>query len=243
MEHQQLLNKNGKLLSANRVHIVHGLLISSLELALTLKNTISNKSHKLESLNNLIFFGSTAMELISFIFSLYTAIHFYNMHNNDEYEELVSIGVPIMSLGENAFQRKNEDNEIWSDSAYLGLVLQSISFFLCINYAFILYIDSIGSFDTKILFFIVCFILIFGIASYRAMFGNSGFFLLLLFSIPFIVEIMESIILFSTEYNFDSYILAFIDIIVIIPSSVVVVSHIRNNRNVNAISSLWDVLF
>jgi len=249
MEEQQILikvnNNNENLLYANRIHVIHGLIISALEASLTLKNTIDTESYHLNSFNKLIFFGSALMEFISFVYSIYKAIYFYNNHNNSDYEDLVSIGVPIMSLGENAFKQKHDDNEIWSDSAYLGLVLQSISFIFTINCSIFIYIDSldkIDKFDIKCILFIVFFLIIMGFSSYRAMFGKSGFFLLLLFSIPFIIDIIESFLLFYNNKNFESHILAIMDILVVIPSSIVVFNHVYNNKNVNAITSLWEKL-
>jgi len=244
MEEQTLIvQKNEKLLYANRVHVIHGLFISALESSLTLRNTILTNAYSLDSFNKLVYFGSALMEFVSFLYSIYKAIYFYNNHNNSDYDDLVSIGVPIMSLGENAFKQKHDDNEIWSDSAYLGLVLQSISFLFTVNCSLFIYIyslESIDQFDIKCLVFIVFFLIIMGFSSYRAMFGKSGFFLLLLFFIPFMVDIVESVLLFSTDTEFESYILAIIDIFVIIPSSIVVINHVYYNKNINAINSLWE---
>lgn len=205
-------------ISAYKVYAMHGLLLSGIELALTVGNALNQEAFQLNSFSALIFGGSVVIEAVGFAFAMGMAVMALL---NPVAPGIVGVGVPAMVIVE-AMVVEGSNDEMQGLCA-MGLCAQSLCFLTFAVVSFIVSPSSVPTVTTGlwIAMAMACASILFGCYRRRAA-GHPTFelFLFAFIAVPFVVEISESALLFtSASTPFVSYLLAVLDLVMIAPAA------------------------
>lgn len=203
----------------NKISVTHGLILSAIELALTVSNVINEDALQLSSFSDMIFGGSAVIEAVGFLFAIGMSVRvlLYPFEKN-----VVGVGVPVMVIAEGlaVAESVRDMDGVWAIGRF-GLGVQSLCFLtfgavsLNISPASKPSMSSLvpillGIFSTVALH--LCRI------RSRQSFSLSDLLVAVLIAVPLVVEISESALLFSSgSLPFESYLLAVLDVLIITP--------------------------
>lgn len=204
--------------SAIKVYAMHGLLLSGIELALTVGNAVNREAFQLNSFSDLIFGGSVVIEVVGFALAMGMALRMllYPMAQG-----LIGVGVPAMVIVE-ALAVAGSNGEMYSWSLW-GLGAQSLCFLTFGLTSWIDYPASVptASINLWLIMAAVCAALLFACYN-RHQAGHSITLVVrtMFAAVPFVVEIAESALLFTSgSIPFVAYLLAVLDLVIIAPAA------------------------
>lgn len=195
---------------------IHGLVISSLELALSLINALDEDAFRFDSRTSLVFGGSAAIEAVGFVFAMLMAQRVDGTG-----------GSPLMVMWE---ARLSRSVALMKMILFCGVVPQLIVLFAC--YAVYDFKAIDGSFGGALATFLVFMSLLWFVLKLRLGFPrNHRFsivevaFEIVCYTIPIIVEISECILILSSRSPSPaSYVLAILDLFLALPALVFLTS-------------------
>ena len=140
---------------AYKVYAIHGLILSGIELALTIGNALNQEAFQLKSFSDLIFGGSVVIEGIGLVFAMGMAVMAYlNLLDPD----IIGVGVPSMVIVEAmAMDNNNSNKSIIKKLCEMGFCLQSLCF---LTFAVVSYIMSPSSVPMVVLWIVLVLSLI-----------------------------------------------------------------------------------
>lgn len=187
------------------VGIMHGVTVSALEFVLTLTNAVDqNAFESRASVQDLIFGGSTVMEAMGLLFAL-----FLTVRNCACSKPTIVVGVPAVVIVEGILTNSTVREEVVG-TAVLGVLLQTLSF--------LTYVIAVKVTNRVARIILICLIFVAPICSLVALFNSkklrnrSGpkcwtaerMILILValfwFTVPFVVELWESILIAVHEW-------------------------------------------
>ncbi|CAM9442692.1 unnamed protein product, partial [Laminaria digitata] len=207
--------------SANKVYAIHGLILSGIELALTVGNADNEDAFQLNSFSDLIFGGSVLIEAVGFVFAMGMAVRGF-LH--PVAQGLVGVGVPAMVIVETlVVPGSHQEIELF---CLFGLGAQSLYFLTFTVISWKNSPDSVPN-ASKALWVaiaLVCATLLYACLT-RLQAGHSvnNVAIAVFVAIPFVVEVSESALLFkSGSIPFVAYLLAVLNLVVIGPAAALV---------------------
>ncbi|CAM9274503.1 unnamed protein product [Pylaiella littoralis] len=222
-----------KTIAINKVSVLQSLMISGLQLALTLNNALESNAFEFESGADLIFAGSSLMEGVGAVFSLWLAAIAFLRPAGDG---TVGSGIPVMVLWEGI---STGSTELISKGLYRGIWAQAFVFLVTLSVSWGVapgtrpdwaFENSTG--QTVGLVFIFLWVGFCALAILTVRGGCSIVLALHLGIIPLGVEVYESVLLFSSDTStFSTYILAVLNLIVVAPALVLVPVYFRFLRD------------
>lgn len=200
---------------------MHGLLLSGIELALTVGNAVNREAFQLNSFSDLIFGGSVVIETVGFLFAMGMALRMF-MHPMAI--GVVGVGVPAMVVVEAMVMA--ESTEDMENLALHGLGAQSLCFLV---FTVVSWIESPLSVPTAsaVLWISMagaCAVLFFFCYKRREDGHPTTYVFQSIFvAVPFVVEIAESALLFTGgSIPFVGYLLAVLDLVIIAPAASII---------------------
>lgn len=204
--------------SAHKVYAMHGLLLSGIELALTVSNAVNQGAFQLNSFSDVIFGGSVVIEAVGFAFAIAMALRIllYPVAQG-----VIGVGVPAMVIVQALVVEGSVKGMLIL--CFVGLGAQSVCFLL---FAVIAWFESPDSVPTVsvvawIVAAVVCAFFFYACHK-RNQDGHSTteVFYSILMAVPFVVEIAESTLLFTSgTIPFVAYLLAVLDLVIIAPAA------------------------
>lgn len=207
--------------STKRMYAMHGLLLSSIELALTVGNAVNRKAFQLNSFSDLIFGGSVVIEAVGLVFAMGMALRMF-MHPMAQ--GMVGVGVPAMVIVETMVMTGSTEDI--DNLCLLGLGAQSLCFLV---FTAVSWIESPPSVPTAsavswVYMAVACAVLFF-FCYKRHEDGHSTTYVFqsIFVAVPFVVEIAESALLFTSGHiPFVAYLLAVLDLVIIAPAALII---------------------
>lgn len=209
------------------VGVMHGVVVGALEFVLTLTNAVDqNALGSRSGVRDVIFGGSTVMEAVGLLFALVATFQ-----NCTRLEAPVGVGVPAVAVVEGLLFLMEAGGGVVL-SAVVGVLLQTLSF---LTYVIAVQVtDKVGRIVLIICVVIVapfCSLVALGSAdALRKCSGSECWAVeriilvciaLFWFTVPFIVEVWESILLLFTSgsASLSLYTLAVLDLVIIAPAT------------------------
>ncbi|CAM9442761.1 unnamed protein product [Laminaria digitata] len=200
---------------------MHGLILSGIELALTVGNAVNQEAFQLNSFPDVIFGGSVVIEAVGFVFAMGMAVRglLYPVAQG-----VVGVGVPAMVIVE-ALVVPGSRQEI-EQFCLLGLGAQSLCFLAFTLISWDNSPDSVPNASPLlwVAIALACATLLYACYT-RLQAGHSvtNVVTAVFVAVPFVVEISESVLLFkSGSIPSVAYLLAVLDLVVIGPAAVIV---------------------
>lgn len=215
LEDRQVPNPAEKALVAT----THAVVISGLELALSLTNALDEDAFQLDTYTKLVFVCSAATEAVGFIFAVFVALRYGGGGIG---------GSPLIAIWEVGTRGFNFDSREWRTILFGGLLPQSVAclvVFMCSDFGnvgfdpVVGYGVGIGGFLFLLLYFCCCLESRYFAVALQFLFGMSYFL------VPLLVEANECALIFwGGSTSSASYILAVLDMLMVFPAVVFAVA-------------------
>eukprot|EP00752_Nemacystus_decipiens_P009487 g8482.t1 len=227
-------SESARKITLNKISILQALMISCLELALTLANALDKGAFRFESGSDLIFGGSALIEAVGVLFAISMALSAFLRPTTDD--DAVGAGVPAMVLWAGISTRSSE---LISKALYRGIWAQTLVFLVTLSVSWGVspgtrpdwaFENSTG--QTVGLVIIIVWAIGCALAVVNVRGGLGIVIALHLGIIPLGVQVFESVLLFTSDSStFITYVLAVLDLVIVAPALVLVPVYFRFLRD------------
>lgn len=232
--HHQPYSEAARKITANKISIMQALMISCLELALSLGNALDEDAFRFDSGSDVIFGGSALIEAVGVLFAIWMALTAFLRPATDD--NTVGSGVPAMVLWEGI---STGSKELISKALYRGIWAQALVFLVTLSVCWGVspgtrpdwaFENSAGQTAGLVIIVVWAVCSVAAVVTVRG--GLSIVIALHLGIIPLGVEVYESVLLFRSDAStFITYVLAILDLVIVAPALVLVPVYIRFLRD------------